>query len=230
MQLRRVSDNRQEVGECSVEDCHRPKASKGFCDCHYRRWRRTGDPGPADIRVPAPREGECAVDGCDRVVYARKLCSPHYQRRLNHGSETAGRPVLPAAECDGVNRRCRRCREVKPVSAYEVLKNATRYICIECDASARLKRTYGIDAGQYDAILESQGGVCAICEEPPGGDGRFRRLSVDHDHACCSGKKSCGKCVRGLLCRPCNFGIAGFRDRIELLRQAEIYLSKGVTS
>jgi hypothetical protein len=28
---------------------------------------------------------------------------------------------------------------------------------------------------------------------------------VDHDHACCQKKnRSCGKCIRGLLCHTCN--------------------------
>lgn len=63
---------------------------------------------------------------------------------------------------------------------------------------------FGITAEQYDEMLARQGGVCAnpACDRTVSDDGR--RLSVDHDHACCPGPKSCGKCVRGLLCHTCN--------------------------
>jgi hypothetical protein len=27
---------------------------------------------------------------------------------------------------------------------------------------------------------------------------------IDHDHDCCPGSYTCGKCVRGVLCAPCN--------------------------
>jgi len=34
---------------CLVEDCERTSHSRGWCDAHYQRWRRYGDPGQADV-------------------------------------------------------------------------------------------------------------------------------------------------------------------------------------
>jgi hypothetical protein len=56
-----------------------------------------------------------------------------------------------------------------------------------------LKRTFGMTQAEYDAMLERQGGVCAICFRPPP-DGIS--LHVDHEHA--TGR------IRGLTCFPCN--------------------------
>lgn len=55
-----------------------------------------------------------------------------------------------------------------------------------------LARRYRITIEDYERLLESQGGVCAICKTPP----RSYRLAVDHCHD--SGA------VRGLLCVSCN--------------------------
>lgn len=66
----------------------------------------------------------------------------------------------------------------------------------------RRARSYGLTLEQYNFLLEKQNGLCAICGEPPtpGKD-----LCVDHDHSCCPDRnRSCGKCVRGLLCHGCN--------------------------
>lgn len=56
----------------------------------------------------------------------------------------------------------------------------------------------------YEETLVSQGGHCALCESTPEG----RRFQVDHNHDCCptdkTHRKTCGKCVRGLLCEACN--------------------------
>jgi hypothetical protein len=72
----------------------------------------------------------------------------------------------------------------------------------ERNAEKRWAANYGITPEQYKAILAAQDGGCGFCGRPQRKGGR--RLAVDHDHACCSGKKSCGKCVRGLLCWSCN--------------------------
>jgi hypothetical protein len=58
---------------------------------------------------------------------------------------------------------------------------------------------------------------CGIC-------GKKKVLVVDHDHECCGPAKSCGECVRGLLCRPCNYLLGHAYDRIEILRKAINYL------
>lgn len=29
-------------------------------------------------------------------------------------------------------------------------------------------------------------------------------FAIDHDHRCCPGERSCGQCVRGIVCRACN--------------------------
>lgn len=71
-------------------------------------------------------------------------------------------------------------------------------------------------------MLEAQGGGCAICGTPPNG----RRLSVDHDHSCCPGVKTCGKCVGGLLCNRCNVGIGNLQDSPEILERALAYLRR----
>ncbi len=74
---------------------------------------------------------------------------------------------------------------------------------------SHLKNTYGITPEQYDQLLADQGGACAICEQPAKG----RRLHVDHDHFCCPGKRSCGKCLRGLLCAACNVKLGWLENR-----------------
>jgi hypothetical protein len=79
---------------------------------------------------------------------------------------------------------------------------------------SHLKITYSMTPDQYDALLLAQDGRCAICSRETG----ERLLHVDHDHVCCPGQRSCGACVRGLLCGGCNRLLGWFekkRDAIE---------------
>jgi hypothetical protein len=82
-----------------------------------------------------------------------------------------------------------------------------------------LTRKYGITLGEYEALLESQGGVCAICGEPELAANQYGPLPLAVDH--CHGSGA----VRGLLCSGCNTGLGKFRDDPELLRAASRYLS-----
>ncbi len=77
-----------------------------------------------------------------------------------------------------------------------------------------LKNAYGLTLDAYKAILESQGGRCAICGEYPD----KRPLSVDHDHHTMK--------IRGLLCTSCNFGLGYFKDNRAFVYDAFRYLNK----
>lgn len=106
---------------------------------------------------------------------------------------------------DRVRESLRRYREANPDRHREYYRaNAPRV------REAYLLRTYGLSADRFDALLSSQGGGCAVCgSTEAGGKGSFH---TDHDHSCCPGRKSCGKCVRGLLCGPCN-RLIGFVEK-----------------
>lgn len=115
---------------------------------------------------------------------------------------------------------CPKCREAKRV--YESEKRELRSQSLSTlthpsntawDAGCRCKqctaqhddrhiRRYGISPDEFDALLQTQRGGCAICGSAKSDSkGSKRRLHIDHDHACCSG---CRECVRGLLCLRCN--------------------------
>jgi len=89
----------------------------------------------------------------------------------------------------------------------------------------RLKRLYNLTVERFDEMLAEQGGGCALC----GSDctvGRWDRLAVDHDHACCRGKTSCGRCVRGILCGRCNNGLGLLEAAPGLLEAAVRYVER----
>lgn len=76
----------------------------------------------------------------------------------------------------------------------------------------QIYRQYGLIPAAYQALMLSQNGLCAICENPP----ESGRLAVDHDHV--TGK------VRGLLCLGCNAGLGMFRESPKAIQKALSYL------
>jgi len=87
---------------------------------------------------------------------------------------------------------------------------------------SHLRHNYKMSREQYEALVQKQDGGCAICG---GQNPDHRKLAVDHDHSCCpKQKKSCGKCIRGLLCSRCNHMLGHARDTIEILESGILYL------
>ncbi len=76
--------------------------------------------------------------------------------------------------------------------------------------------SYGLTQQQFDLILTAQNYACAMCHELFE-EGQL--IQVDHDHACCRGKnRSCGECIRGLLCHTCNIALGHIERRYAMAR------------
>ncbi|MFE2326138.1 endonuclease VII domain-containing protein [Streptomyces sp. NPDC059385] len=155
------------------------------------------------------------------------------------------RPLRPAPSL-GTAKTCRKCGITKTLADFSLSRQATattngvyRSDCKEC-CSARalqwfrdnkerhketkhrwtLAKNYGLSPDEYAAMLEAQGGVCAICGQAEtkrhGRTGTEFRLAVDHCHQ--TGR------VRGLLCQTCNRVIGLFKDDVERHQRAIDYL------
>jgi hypothetical protein len=148
-----------------------------------------------------------------------------------------------------LSKRCPSCGETKPVSDFRAEASRPRGIacyCRACEPAIRrkrylarkdahndyarryreddperharyvrrhaLKKLYGITPEQWDEMYETQEGRCLICGKKP----RAKRLHVDHCHETGA--------VRGLLCSPCNSGIAHLNHDPALLARAIDYL------
>lgn len=88
----------------------------------------------------------------------------------------------------------------------------------------RLRQRYGITSEQFDSLLSEQGG-CAACGRSES-NGKY--WHVDHDHACCpTDARSCGRCIRGVLCHGCNTALGNVGDSVETLTALIEYIRKG---
>jgi hypothetical protein len=121
-------------------------------------------------------------------------------------------------------KRCSHCGETKPIDDFFPRRSRKDGRVEYCRPCAQLRKRmnglherYGITPQEFDALMTSQGGGCAICRKPP----RSRRLHVDHEHV--TGR------IRGLLCFKCNASIGYMHDSPALLQAAISYLETADT-
>lgn len=114
-------------------------------------------------------------------------------------------------------KKCRLCHTEKPLSEYYLRKDSqtTRSECKECLIEKQRYKKLGVCNTQYEEMLVSQKGCCAICKTKLNSS-RYTKFAVDHNHT--TGE------VRGLLCMACNTGIGLMKDSIIRLQSAITYL------
>src|SRR3954452_15210462 len=152
-----------------------------------------------------------------KECYSLRAARAYRQRQLRNGRAVRERVKVPRG-----HKYCRRCDSIKPFAEWR--KNARQSdglsgYCKACRQELarlrHLKKTFGLTPESLAALIDGQGGTCAICQGPP--------QHIDHDHA--TGK------VRGVLCGPCNMGLGQFADDPKRLMLAATYLRRhGMTS
>lgn len=137
---------------CSIDGCGKTHVARGWCDTHYGRWRRWGDPQREAILLPT----HCVVPDCNRPQYSRGWCGAHH-----HRWRTQGDPCLPPKI--GLGKACsiESCERLSTARGW-CSKHYTRWM-----------RT-----GSLEASVRTTDGVCSVvgCGHPI----RCIRLCASH--------------------------------------------------
>lgn len=72
-----------ENGTCKKDGCDKGARTKGYCERHYRLWRRG--------KLPKPRYRCCNAEGCRKPRLRRGMCEEHFAK------EYPGKAAKPAA-------------------------------------------------------------------------------------------------------------------------------------
>jgi hypothetical protein len=172
---------------------------------------------------------QCKKEGClSKKIRARGLCSVHWNQE-QYGNCKNGCDQ-PAGNSNGFCPNCKKRGNTPPSRKNDGkcnkcgIENLIDFRCPVCDIKRKknenLVRRYGITLKQFNEILTNQGNVCKICSRDS------KRFVIDHDHACCDTKKTCGKCIRGIICENCNRALGLVEDSIEILNNMIRYLKE----
>lgn len=186
---------------CTFEGCGRKMYAKKYCSMHYQR-DKAGKPLGAP-KLGTARLGTCKIPTCGRGIRSRGLCVTHYNRSWK-GWEVD----TPIAEQKPSGGACAvtRCGSIADCRGY-------------CHRHYKQVKNYNLTPELEKTLLVQE--TCDICQEA------VEVIHIDHDHSCCPDRgRSCGKCIRGGLCRGCNTGIGMFEDNPEKMLRAIKYLRK----
>ena len=126
-------------------------------------------------------------------------------KKCHLGHERSPENLYPDGHCKECDRTRSRAVD-NPI--YRTAAKTARDLKRENMGSANTQQAvylmykYKMTGLEYDEQLTRQGGGCAICGRTS--EANSYRLAVDHDHKCCTGLLTCGKCRRGILCSACN--------------------------
>ncbi len=231
--------------------CDRRVIAKGLCNAHYQQHKRgvrefkpaqvkrRSDKTYSKFRCEASSQHPLAMPGssvweCDREVRNtnKGLCDTHYMQTLASSVVKPFKAKLPMATIlayrDQGLKQCCTCKQVKSFEEFYKSKTSAdsyRPQCVSCIKWVHIEGSFHLTQEGYWALLDHQNQSCAICNVK--GLWEVGTWHIDHDHSCCSKQgRSCGKCIRGLLCSSCNAkGLSWYENLPADLRNIPIFES-----
>jgi hypothetical protein len=180
--------------DCRCEPCKKAAADYRLSNLKRNKAKITGDESWHGT-YGGYKHKDCRCEPCKKAHSDYQRA----QREVSRDKITGSEPWHGTES--GYNRGCR----CEPCRAAHSLRG-------------RIKR-YGISEERVLSLLERM--VCKVCRTVD--PGKFGWV-IDHDHKCCPGRKSCGKCVRELICGSCNHMLGQGKDDPEILRSGADYL------
>lgn len=206
---------RKNDGRCIVEGCERAMRKVGMCGSHYQQSRKDGEAKPFKYTWN--------VEAADCIVCGSPVPSGTRKRYCSAGCQQAWVRTAGKRPTESVCDFCGKAFSLGRERTGRLQRTDTKW-CPDCGRESpdvQRFRRYGITRDQYEAAAAKG---CLICHRTD------RKLHVDHDHNCCpmrgGSARTCGKCVRGLICGPCNRGLGLFFDDPEALERAAKYLRR----
>lgn len=212
----------------SAVGCAKPIQARGLCSSHYKTLRRFV--GLVDGPAPVCDEGGCATPS-----ESRGKCQTHYlklrQSELQAKGQVCSTPGCGRGQsakglckkCYGAGRYLLVSDRVCPVSkcGRSVVDSKT-----VCRTHRALASSYSLSVFDVIRMSEPENYFCQNM-----GCLSTEKLNIDHDHSCCDnppnkGKQSCGSCVRGWLCPPCNRSLGALKDNPSIIRGLADYISR----
>lgn len=144
------------MNTCSAKNCFKTTQAKGYCDKHYRRFKKYGDAEKIYKFIPK----KCGHQGCDRQSKSKGYCDKHYRRFIKTGTTQLVKEIKRCS-VDGCTEK-----HLAKDLCYIHYQMKTQNILIDYKA---------------EEIIKNHNKTCDICKTDVPGFGR-KNFCIDHDH------------------------------------------------
>ena len=140
---------------CSFDGCSALACKREWCNKHYRRWLRNGDPaGVRPERMQVPEDGLCTLPDCGAPYYGQGFCKLHWQHWKRTGNALLVRPRSPR----GDRNHKWRGNDVGYTAAHGRVRRArgkpSDYSCAHADGSCTGRMEWANLTGNYPDISD----------------------------------------------------------------------------
>ena len=125
----------------------------------------------------------------------------------------------------GHSKECKKCWSEYMKTYYKNNPNQYNkhkgYVKINDSVYKTARWRHGLTKEKFDELWNKFDGLCWSCQENPAN-------AIDHDHSCCptnqANRRTCGDCVRGLLCNGCNTSLGLLKESKQRILRLVDYL------